>query len=321
MNGNSNLQTSWVLKLILLNIAFFMIQALTEGYQVVYQVSHVPEIIRHQTSVMTFYLGLIPAVVAENFYVWQLLSYMFLHGGGVHIFFNMYALLIFGIPIENVWGAKKFLFYYLFTGIGAGLTVFVINYIDKGSGYAVPTIGASGAVYGLLLAFGLLYPDVEILLFFVLPLKAKYLVILYGALEFYLQVSSGGDSNISHIGHLGGLLFGIIYFVMDKRHVFEFRTKKLRSEIKKHLNQKGELDASDGNNVKFLSKMLEKAESGGHASFTDSEIQRIKYIEIMSETKNNLCIADDFISEDEYCKKCDDYVLCALRKLKKYIDN
>ena len=144
----------------------------------------------------------------------------------MHIFFNMYALLLFGIPIEQLWGPKKFLIYYFFTGVGAGITIFVMNLVLGDIGFFIPTIGASGAVFGLLLAFGMLFPEAELLVFFFVPMKAKYLVILYGGIELYLQISSGGQSSVSHLGHLGGLVFGLIYFLVTRRKGIEFKAKK-----------------------------------------------------------------------------------------------
>ncbi|TAL37402.1 MAG: rhomboid family intramembrane serine protease, partial [Spirochaetes bacterium] len=144
----------WVFKLIGINVVVFLIQMLTISYQYAYSINGQGG----QTPVMTFYLGLIPALVVESGYVWQIFSYMFLHNpfGFAHIFFNMYALLIFGLPIEQTWGPRRFLAYYLFCGTGAGLSIFIINVISQGSTYAIPTIGASGAVFGVLLAFGIL---------------------------------------------------------------------------------------------------------------------------------------------------------------------
>jgi membrane associated rhomboid family serine protease len=160
--------------------------------------------------------ALIPSLVAQG-YIFELFTYMFLHGGFFHIFINMYALLIFGTAIEQIWGSKKFLIYYLITGIGAGLCIFIMNYFVIPDLMNIPTIGASGAIFGILLAFGILFPDNIILLFFVIPLKAKYMVILYGGLELYFFFTQSA-SGISHVGHLGGLLAGILYFVfIDKK--------------------------------------------------------------------------------------------------------
>ncbi len=142
-----------------------------------------------------------------DFYPWQLLTYGFLHGGLGHFFFNMLALWLFGVAIERTWGSRRFAFYYFFCLIGSGLIqLLVITFIDP---TPVPTIGASGAVFGILLAFGMMFPESEIYLYFLFPIKAKYFVLLYGAFELYSGFARSG-SNIAHFAHLGGMLFGFI---------------------------------------------------------------------------------------------------------------
>lgn len=138
------------------------------------------------------------------FWPWQLVSYMFLHGGFMHILFNMFGLWMFGVELENYWGSKRFLSFYLITGVGAG----VIQLIVQGlSGSGAPTVGASGAVYGVLLAFGMMFPNRIIFFSFLIPIQAKYFVILYGAIELISGLTRSG-SNVAHFAHLGGMLFG-----------------------------------------------------------------------------------------------------------------
>ncbi len=142
-----------------------------------------------------------------SFWPWQLVSYGFLHGGFGHILFNMLALWLFGVAIERTWGSRRFAFYYFFCLIGAGLIqLAVITLIDP---TPYPTIGASGAVFGILLAFGMMFPESEIYLYFLFPIKAKYFVLLYGAFELYSGFARPG-SNVAHFAHLGGMLFGLI---------------------------------------------------------------------------------------------------------------
>lgn len=173
---------------------------------------------------------------------WQTVTHMFMHGGITHIFFNMYALWIFGKTLESVWGGKRFLIYYLATGLGAAFFHQLVNYIQFApdiaalkAAYSVdrinhtlvneilqpgnrfyqigrelirPTVGASGAVYGVLLAFGMLFPNTPLYIMFIpIPIKAKWLVIGFGALELYLGVTQSGG-NIAHFAHLGGMIFG-----------------------------------------------------------------------------------------------------------------
>lgn len=150
------------------------------------------------------YLALYP-IGSGYFYPWQLVTYMFMHAGIGHIFFNLFALWIFGQSIENLWGSKRFLMYYMITGIGAALI-----HMWVGGGGTAPTIGASGAVFGILLAFGMMFPDRYIMLLIPpIPIKAKYFVAIYGAVELFYGISNTG-SGIAHFAHLGGLVVGFI---------------------------------------------------------------------------------------------------------------
>ena len=179
---------------------------------------------------------------SDSFTPVQILSHMFMHADFMHIFFNMYALFIFGQALENVWGPKRFLTYYLVTGLGALLlheSVLALQYnsltrmlspeavqtiINEGSSgdypnmimqslqalLNTPTMGASGAVFGVLLAFGILFPNTQLMIIFPpIPIKAKYFVLIYGVLELVLAFTQPG-SNIAHFAHLGGMLFGYL---------------------------------------------------------------------------------------------------------------
>ncbi len=138
----------------------------------------------------------------DGFLPWQLVTYMFLHASFSHIFFNLFALWIFGQALENLWGTRRFLLYYFLTGIGAGIIQLFVS-----SGY---TIGASGAVFGILLGFGMMFPDRYIMLLFPpIPIKAKYFVGFYGAFELFNGITTT-NSGIAHFAHLGGLLVGFI---------------------------------------------------------------------------------------------------------------
>ncbi len=187
---------------------------------------------------------------------WQLVTHMFMHGGLGHIFFNMYALLIFGKTLESVWGSKRFLIYYLATGLGAAFFLQLVNYIQFApdiaalkSAYSVtyinhtllneilqpgnpfyqigrdfmrPTVGASGAVYGVLLAFGMLFPNTPLYIMFIpIPIKAKWLVIGFGALELFLGITQSGG-NIAHFAHLGGMIFGFFLIKYWNKHTQNF---------------------------------------------------------------------------------------------------
>jgi membrane associated rhomboid family serine protease len=154
-------------------------------------------------------LSLVPVMVLKHFAIWQLATYMFLHGGIEHILFNMLALWMFGMTLEQDWGTRRFLKYYFLCGIGAGICDVALNGIM--GNWGTHTLGASGAIYGLLLAFGVLYPN-QTVLFFIFPMKAKYMVMIVGAIAFLgaLRVNSG----VSDIAHLGGMAFGYAYLRM-----------------------------------------------------------------------------------------------------------
>ncbi|TFH41044.1 MAG: rhomboid family intramembrane serine protease, partial [Chrysiogenales bacterium] len=244
MNGSSTYTKSWVIRLIVVNIAVFFIQVITMQIGM-----GDPPI--SASLLMTEYLGLKPKLVMEHGYIWQLATYMFLHGGFFHLFLNMYALLIFGMPVEQAWGSRRFLFYYFFTGIGAGVVIFLIN-LKFGGAYSISTIGASGAVFGLLLAFGMLFPEAEILLFFLIPMKARLLVILYGGLELYSLISSGGHSPISHAGHLGGLFFGIIYFIIIRKRGITFKSKIIKAKLTREIDRRQQKEPVDDNHEALL---------------------------------------------------------------------
>jgi membrane associated rhomboid family serine protease len=185
--------------------------------------------------------------IAEQFRPYQVISLMFIHANLGHIFFNMFALWMFGYALENVWGIKRFLVYYLITGFGAaalhmGVTYWELqslfselsisqveqvkaeglsilennqNYLDETMARAnlllnTTTVGASGAVFGILLAFGMMFPNQRIYLYFAIPVKAKYFVAAYGAFELYNGIANDPGSNVAHFAHLGGMLFGYL---------------------------------------------------------------------------------------------------------------
>ncbi len=154
------------------------------------------------------YLGLQPFAVVHRLYLWQPFTYLFLHGGFFHILFNMFALWMFGPDLEMLWGESKFLKFYFLTGVGAGLFDVVLSSFF-GSPFAI-TIGCSGAIYGLLLAYGLTFPDRPIFLWFIIPIKAKWFVVIIGAIEFFSEITGPG-SGIAHLAHLGGMLIAFLY--------------------------------------------------------------------------------------------------------------
>jgi membrane associated rhomboid family serine protease len=148
---------------------------------------------------------------------WQIITAMFMHGDIVHIFFNMYALFIFGLPLEYRWGKSKFLAFYLTTGILANIAsiffLLMMNSMNR-SDVHVPLLGASGAIMAVLLGFGCYYPDAKLLLFFIIPLKVKWLILLYAGAELFFQFQKNIFPGIAHFTHLFGLLFGFLYLLI-----------------------------------------------------------------------------------------------------------
>lgn len=175
-----------------------------------------------------FYFGLVPLLIWKKYFLWQLFTYIFLHGGFSHILFNLLALWMFGGELENYWGPRKFLFYFFFCGVGAGICTVIFSPYQS-----VPTIGASGAIYGLLLAFGWLFPNRLIYIYFLFPIPAKYFVIIFGLIEFFASVGGAGGG-VAHLTHLGGLLFGLFYMAYPP-----IRQKIRREYYKRKWSQRG----------------------------------------------------------------------------------
>jgi membrane associated rhomboid family serine protease len=155
---------------------------------------------------------------APPFQFWQLVSYSFLHGSVMHLLLNMYALWLFGTRMENVWGSKSFTLYYFVCVIGAGLVQLFIATQSAREGGIYPTIGASGGVFGLLLGFGLTFPNERLLLIFPpVALQAKWFVLIYGIIELWAGVT-GTEAGVAHFAHLGGMLFGFLLLLYWRRH-------------------------------------------------------------------------------------------------------
>jgi membrane associated rhomboid family serine protease len=163
---------------------------------------------------LPLWFGMRPIDVVVGLELWQPFTYMFLHGGISHILFNMLALWMFGTELERMWGTAFFSRYYVVCGVGAALTTILVSFFPGSIGArlydSVPTVGASGAIYGLLLAYGMYFPDRQILMSFLFPVPAKYFVMIIGAVAFLSATGSGGDG-VAHVTHLGGLAVGYLY--------------------------------------------------------------------------------------------------------------
>ncbi len=182
--------TRTVKVLILANVAVYLLQIISHLFG-----SHFIDL----------HFGLVPHRVTNEYMLWQFVTYMFLHGSVFHIFFNMLTLFMFGNELERYWGTHRFLLYYSITGVGAG----VCSWLVAMNSWAI-IIGASGAIYGLLLAYGVTYPNRIVYLNFLLPVKVKWMVLIMGGFAFLSSVT-GSESGIASIAHLGGMVVGYLF--------------------------------------------------------------------------------------------------------------
>ena len=191
---------------------------------------------------LSIWLGLVPALVVERWWLWQPVSYLFLHGGLFHLLFNMLALWMFGVDLERRLGTRFFIRFYFVAGIGAAATTLLVSLLPFGfseSLYASVTVGASGAVYGLLVAFAMAYPHRPIYLYLLFPIPARVFVVIVGAISFLSSVSEprGG---VAHATHLGGLVVGYLYLAGQRGRLWSsVRSQWLRwrlARLRKRFN-------------------------------------------------------------------------------------
>jgi membrane associated rhomboid family serine protease len=240
------------------------------------------------TYIVNKWFALNPISEGYNFQVWQLITYQFIHANFTHILFNMFGLWMFGMEIENIWGSRKFLYFYLLCGVIAGLFNLFLTPL-LGAPPAV-TVGASGAIYGVLVAFGLFFPNRYIFLYFFIPVKAKYLIGFFVILEF-LMVNSGG--NVAHLAHLGGALAGFIFILLDSKSDIAlksmFRRNKFRQstpinnpfvKMQNPFKRKPDVDEADyydlENGTKTITQaeideILDKISKSGYQNLTEHE--------------------------------------------------
>lgn len=227
---------------------------------------------------LNYYLG-IWSLSTGLFRIWQPLTYMFMHGSFDHLFFNMFSLWMFGSALENYWGSKRFLFYYLVCGIGAGL----LNMLVPG---AHVSVGASGAVYALLLAFGMMWPNNYIYLYFLVPIRTKWFIIGMIVIELFEGIFRSTDG-IAHFAHLGGMLIGFLIILYWKRHggmTGDFSIKnwfnslKNRKKYTPYEEVKDEMPRSDedynyrkAQKEREVDAILDKVAKNGYGSLTDEE--------------------------------------------------
>jgi len=187
----------------------------------------------------TYKFGLTPVLVTQNYYLWQLVTYIFLHDPGqlFHILFNMLGLWMFGSELERFWGTRKFTKFFFICGIGAGILTVLLSPNSAGT-----TIGASGAIYGILAAYGILFPD-RIIIFIIFPIPAKWFVIGLGVMAFVSSLSASG-SGIANVAHLGGMLCGLVYlrggrFLPNLRLRYQrWQRNRLRRKFEVYYNER-----------------------------------------------------------------------------------
>ncbi len=231
---------SMIGKLILANIVVFLLQFVFRP---------------HFSNLFALY----PRSVVENLYVWQMVSYMFLHGGLMHLLFNMLMLWLFGSTLEAVWGSRQFLRYYIVCGLGGAVFSMIFSYNH-------PVVGASGAIFGLYLAYAMMFPNNHVYLYFLVPIKAKYLVA--GLALFQVALGVSGPSRIAYFAHLGGMAAGLLFF----RHVLfqklrDYRYARRRWKVfteDRHEKQESDDKAN-------IDSILDKISAKGYDKLTTTE--------------------------------------------------
>ena len=221
------------------------------------------------------FLGITPDLFWRGF-IWQPVTYMFLHGGIFHLLLNMFVLWMFGTVLESTWGTTRFLKFYFICGIGAGILNAAVTPASP-----IPTIGSSGAIYGLLMAFGILFPEQLLYIWGIVPVKAKYFVIGIGAIEFLTAVSTT-NSGIAHFAHLGGMLFGLVYMkwgdwsrYLSSRRGRRRRERNLRA-VRDRREERQELQEE-------IDRLLDKAARSSTDSLTAEEHER--FVELSEKVK------------------------------------
>lgn len=242
------------------------------------------------------FFGLVPSSILSHGFIWQFVSYMFVHGGFMHLLMNMFVLWMFGMELENYWGKKEFLKYFLITGIGSGIITFLFSMNSS-----IPVVGASGAIYALLLAFAMMFPDRKIYVYFLFPVKAKYFVLVIGLITFFSSMGPS-TSGISHLTHLGGLIVGYIYF----------RRKSILYDIKRFL-KKHKIRNPFRNFIKKVDKSSDNPQAQSN-SFTEyqtdqtmreqvdeilDKISKVGYDKLTDQEKQTLFLASKYFASQQ----------------------
>ncbi|HTY38978.1 MAG TPA: rhomboid family intramembrane serine protease [Bacteroidota bacterium] len=240
--------------------------------------------------VFNYYLGLMP--LGHGFYPWQLVTYQFMHANFTHLLYNMFGLWMFGMEVEHVWGSRRFLGFYLLCGVAAGVSQLILapllepSSVISSSGMGIPTVGASGAVYAVLVAFAMMFPDRYIFLYFLLPIKAKYFI--FGLIILGV-ISIGDQSAVANLAHLGGAAAGFVYLVyLSRRYPFQGTVERIGWWMNSRRYRQKEEPAHDVVDAKVfdineapkteqelnqmkIDEILDKISRGGYQSLTEEE--------------------------------------------------
>lgn len=233
----------WVLRLTIINFAVFVVEKFFPRFFDLF--------------------GLVPSLVLRG-WVWQVVTYLFVHANFLHLFFNMIVLWFIGTELERYWGSAYFIRYYLVTGVGAGLITIITQPSSK-----IPTIGASGAIFGLIMGFALAFPDREIWLYFVIRMKARHLAAILGFIEVLFVLTNPGG-RVARFAHLGGLLVGYIYLKHEKlllplrRRLNHLKAGIRRRSLERRLEKQSQISAE-------IDRILDKIASDGLQSLTQKE--------------------------------------------------
>lgn len=235
--------------LLIINVGIYILETFILGF-IPMMGTTLDRVFFHYLALQPLFANGLNYIDGNSFGIWQLITYQFMHGGLWHLFFNMFALWMFGMELENRWGSGKFLLYYLLSGIGAGISQIFISPLI---GQVGPTVGASGAIYGILLAFGMTFPNRPIFMFpFFIPIPARLFVIIFAGIELFSGFSS--NDGVAHFAHLGGALTGLLIILFFSKTSIYQSLEKLTNKLitKKTTNTNATRD--------FYSQMYEKSE-------------------------------------------------------------
>lgn len=261
--------------------------------------------------IKNFYtFGLVPLLFIKKGFLWQPFTYFFLHGNFSHIFWNMFALFMFGMPLEVLWGKKKFIIFYMISGVITGIIAGIIYYfIGMGN---IPMVGASGAIYAILIGFALTFPDELILLFFIFPIKAKYTPVVFAIIDLLLGI--GTSTHIAHFAHLTGLAVGYVVYLFMFKQNYSFKRGYIKNKnfIRDRKIKKNRLSEDE---QFFIHQSLYKLKNNIY--FSDFEIEKLRHIMFKIGDTIVACGPEEFDPNSFKCLKCLYLPYCILREIKK----